>query len=410
MTRLKVLLSAFACRPNEGSELGLGWNMIREIARHHELWVLTQDRHRPFIEEEVSRRPMPGVRFVYYRLPGAVGWWRRGQRGIQTYYYLWQIGAYRLMRALQERVGFDVTHHVTFAGYWKPSLLSLLPVPFVWGPVGGGEDAPRSFRASFGVRGLVYEDTRDVMRFVGEHDPLVRITARKSRVAFAATEETASRLEALGARDVRLLSQVALSGEEIEMLRGLGVKREAPFRFASSGRLLHWKGFHLGLAAFARADIPGSEYLIFGDGPHRKRLQRLAVDLGLAERVRFMGGMPREKALRMLGSCQVFVHPSLHESGGWVCAEAMAIGLPLLCLDIGGPARHVVSGLNGYKVAAGSPKQVVDDLAEAMRLLWSKPEVLQIMSLRARRRVGEDYDWRDKGEYIAGVYREVVGR
>ena len=77
MERLKVLLSTFACRPGEGSELGVGWNMARELSSRHEVWVLTQGRHRPAIEAEITHNPIPRLRFVYYDLPHSVGWRQR---------------------------------------------------------------------------------------------------------------------------------------------------------------------------------------------------------------------------------------------------------------------------------------------------------------------------------------------
>ena len=94
--RLRVLLSAYACSPLYGSEPALGWGTAREMAKHHEVWVLTQSRHRSAIEAELARDPVPGLRFAYYELPRWVGWFRRGQRGVRLHSHLWQIGALRL--------------------------------------------------------------------------------------------------------------------------------------------------------------------------------------------------------------------------------------------------------------------------------------------------------------------------
>jgi glycosyltransferase involved in cell wall biosynthesis len=407
MRRLKVLLSAFACAPSKGSELGVGWNTARELARHHEVWVLTQGIHRPSIEAELLYNPVPHLHFAYYDLPRWVGWWRRGQRGIQPYYYLWQLGARRVARRLHHEINFDSAQHTTFVVYWKPSLLAMLPIPFIWGPVGGGESAPEAFRPDFGLRGRAYETVRDLARWVGEHDPLVRRTARHSDLALATTQETAARLRELGVKDVRLFSQVGLAEVEMERLVSGETRRgKHPTRFASVGRVLHWKGFHLGLRAFAHAGLTDAEYWVIGDGPERERLQALAKELGIADQVVFWGRLSRDEVLERLSQCHVLVHPSLHESGGWVCLEAMALGCPVICLDLGGPAVQV-SDDAGFKIPAIEPGQTVSNLGIAIRTLSENHNLVFRMGEAARRTAIEHFSWREKGARVAELHEET---
>lgn len=73
------------------------------------------------------------------------------------------------------------------------------------------------------------------------------------------------------------------------------------------------------------------------------------------------------QALEKLAEVDVLVHPSLHDSGGYVVAEAMAAGRPVICLDLGGPALQVAEE-TGFKIPATTPEQVVAGMAQAM--LW----------------------------------------
>ena len=407
MRRLNVLLSAYACEPGRGSEPGVGWNMACELASYHEIWVLTRANNRPKIEAELARNPVPGLHFLYYDLPRWAGWWKRGKRGIQAYYYLWQLGAYGVARKLHRTVGFDLIHHVTFVVYWRPSLLALLPAPLIWGPVGGGEIAPRPFKRGFGLRGKAYEAMRDLARRLGELDPLVRVTARQSALALATTEETAVRLRNLGARDVRVFTQVGLNNEEINQLSHQEVTCETDtIRFVSVGRALHWKGFHLGLRAFAHAHLPNAQYWVVGDGPERGRLKYLAEELGIVRQVRLWGRLSRAETLRKIGECHVLVHPSLHESGGWVCLEAMALGRPVICLNLGGPAVQVTEE-TGFKVPAIKPEQAVSDLAAAMHTCADDHRLKRRMGEAARQRAAQHFNWREKAAYVAKLYEEV---
>src|SRR6266571_2530702 len=121
--RLKILISAYACEPGEGSEPGVGWNVAVEAARRHEVWVITRANNRRVIEAELARNPIPTLQMVYHDLPRWTRWWKRGARGTRLYYYLWQLALYPVIRRLDRKIRFDVTHHVTFVNYWMPSLL-----------------------------------------------------------------------------------------------------------------------------------------------------------------------------------------------------------------------------------------------------------------------------------------------
>jgi glycosyltransferase involved in cell wall biosynthesis len=245
----------------------------------------------------------------------------------------------------------------------------------------------------------------------GSGDPFVRRTARRAAVALATTAQSAERLRALGVRDVRPMSAMGLPAGEIAALGAMPVRRTGPFRMAAVGLLLYWKGFELAIRSLARlrAAVPDAELWIIGDGPERARLASVARGLGLGNSVRFLGGMPRADVLRNLAECDVLVHPSLHDSGGCVCTEALAAGRPVVCLDTGGPALQVTPEC-GFAVAANSPRQAMDDLALAIHALASNPELRLRMGEAARRRVREELWWDRKGEQLAAIYQEVLGR
>ena len=101
---------------------------------------------------------------------------------------------------------------------------------------------------------------------------------------------------------MKIFSQVGLSQQEIQELEKFPTPPEQPIRFISVGRLLHWKGVHLGLRAFAEASVEQSEYWIVGDGPERQRLEALATDLGIANKVLFWGALPRAEPFLKWGS------------------------------------------------------------------------------------------------------------
>ncbi|MEQ1948149.1 MAG: glycosyltransferase [Bryobacteraceae bacterium] len=402
---MKVLLSAYACEPGKGSEPGVGWNWARALSRHHEVWVLTRRNNRPVLEPAIERGDCPGLHVVYCDVPDSLRKWKRGKLGILIYYYLWQWCAYRAAKDLHREVAFDVVHHVTFVKYWMPSFLASLGPCFVWGPVGGGESTPKPFLASFSIRGRIYERLRDVARRMGQLDPFVLLTARRSAIGLATTEETAVRLRQIGCGSVRVYSEAGLTAEEIERLSAFPVRSGNRLRFVSIGNLLHLKGFDLGIKAFARYVAAGGqgEYWVIGDGPEGEKLHQLAEDLGVGQKVRFWGRLPRHLTLETLAECDVLVHPSLHDSGGWVCLEAMAAGRPVVCLDLGGPATQVTDA-TGIKVKAHSPEQAIADIARAFHTLAEDESLRARLSAGGRARVAEEFCWDRKSEFASQLY------
>lgn len=406
---MKVLISGYSCEPGRGSEPGVGWNVAREVAKYHEVWVLTRpDESKAAIEAELARNPIPNLHFVYFTLPFWQDSMSGGQSGaMQLHYYLWQIQAYFVARHLHQEIGFDIAHHVTFVRYSCPSFLSFLPVPFLWGPVGGGESAPRRFWRDFSFRAKVYETARSLWRWLGEQDPFVRLTIKKSAVIRATTKDTIKRLHKLGAENVEISPESGLPAAEIASLARYELPVGVPLRFISMGRLLHWKGFHLGLQAFAEAKLTDAEYWVCGDGAEKERLIALAEELGITKQVKFWGRLPRAETLEKLGQCHVLVHPSLHDSGGWVCIEAMATGRPVICLDLGGPGTQVTES-TGLKIPALEPKQVVNEMAEAMKLLADNDELREQMGKSAQKLVSSVHSWEARGHSLIEIYEKIA--
>jgi len=223
----------------------------------------------------------------------------------------------------------------------------------------------------------------------------------------AKTAETANRVRRLGAKTVCLFSEAGLPASELNGLAEHALPNRGPVRFISIGTLLQLKGFHLGLRAFALADLGDTEYWIIGDGPERKDLEALACELGIDDKVRFLGWLPREETLRKLGAGHVLVHPSLHESGGWVCVEAMAAGRPVICLNLGGPSAQLTEH-TGIRVQAHDPDQVMRDLADAMSRLAHSPELRHVMGKAGRQWVSETFCWEHKVKLLETMYQHTI--
>lgn len=408
-TDMKVLVSAFACEPGQGSEPGIGWNCVRQVARFHEVWVLTWGEQRPAIERILSSHPLPNAHFVYLDLPrwrkiGRLGW-----LGIHIFYYVWQIAAFFVGRKLHRRESFDLVHHLTIGGFWYPTFLPLLRVPFVWGPVSTGLPSPKAFYREFSFRGKVDEWARQAFVAVSRLDPIRRQTEKRASVILAVSAVTVEQLRSKNREKALLFSQVGVDSKEIGRLPEKRSNDGSHFRLLSVGRLVHWKGFALGIKAFAlfNQQYPNSEYCIIGEGPERTKLTQLVRSMGLSGAVQLPGWLSRRDYLHQLVRSDVLVHPSLHEPGAYVIAEALAARLPVICLAFGEPAS-IVTPETGIKIPLSSPEGVVAGISQACAQLAANPSLCDHMGNAGRRRVLDLLEWDEKGRFLATVYEDVA--
>jgi glycosyltransferase involved in cell wall biosynthesis len=366
MTGPRILAWAYACEPDSGSEPGTGWIWPQILAGIGETWVIVGPDRRPgwkeWVEARLAALPANERPFHVY-----VDVSERMQRVLAAFgigrahpisYIVWQFAALRTTRQLLRQQHFELIWHLTFANLWLGSLAALAGPPFVFGPVGGGVGPPWRLVPVLGIRGMFSEVARSVIRNVARHlNPVARVSWQRARLILVQNPETRDWLPALHRRKAVVLPNAVVE----EAPGGRGDSRGRPHTALFAGRLLPLKGGVLALRAISL--LPGWQLVICGSGSDESRLRSLSRQLGLTERVRFTGWVARSEILRLMREeADVFLFPSLHDEGPWVVAEAVANGLPVICLDRGGPQV-----LGGRPVRATTPDATVRRLADALR-------------------------------------------
>jgi glycosyltransferase involved in cell wall biosynthesis len=359
---MKVLISAYACEPERGSEPGCGWIWSRAAARSHDVWVLTRANNRPQIEHVLAASPAPRLHFVYLDLPNRLRFWKRGQAGVRVYYALWQIAAARAARRLHRAHGFDVVHHLTFANMWLPALASLTRAPFVLGPIAGGQRVPRALYPALGVRATLSEVLLLGLRALARSNPLVRIGWSRAAVILANNVETVQALPRKHRHKTALRPNACV---EAEVASRPHAAPNGHLVALCAGRLNRFKG--VSIAIDAVRTLPEWRLVIAGDGPDRARLERLARRGGLDDRVTFAGWLTQERLWEHLATARAVLVPSLKEGASFVAAEAQSLGVPVVAFDRGGPAALARTlGSRFELVAPGSPAVAARRFAAAI--------------------------------------------
>jgi glycosyltransferase involved in cell wall biosynthesis len=179
--------------------------------------------------------------------------------------------------------------------------------------------------------------------------------------------------------------------------------------------LIALKAVDLLLHAFAHAaqHAPMS-LLIVGDGVERQNWERLVSELGLAGaarqagKVHFAGWLPQESCAAVLQESDVLVLPSLHECGGAVVLEAMAMAMPAIATNWGGPADYLDSAC-GILVDPTSREGFVDGLRDALLTLAKQPDLRIAMGRIGRQKIIDQFDWEVKVDRIVEMYQQVGG-
>jgi glycosyltransferase involved in cell wall biosynthesis len=357
---MRIIVFAYACEPNRGSEPGAGWIWVRMLARlGGRIWVVTRANNREVIEQHLpGTEERDRLHFVYVDLPYWARFWKRGSRGLRPYYMLWQAAALKKARSLHRQEPFDLAWHLTLANVWLGSLASVVGPRFVFGPIGGGVRMPWRLWRSVGAIGLVREAARSGARTACRYaNPAARLAWRRASLILVQNPETRAWLPKRHRLKATVFPNPIVENSLDEQGGNRGASPVPTALFA--GQLLPLKGLDLAIRAIAL--LPDWHLLICGGGSDQRRLSRTAERLGVDDRVRFLGWKTRNEVLTMMANADVLLFPSLHDEAGFVVVEALSVGLPVVCLDLGGPPC-----LGGSPVAPADLDGTVKALAEAV--------------------------------------------
>ncbi len=405
--RLKVLISAYACEPGKGSEPEVGWQWCLQMARFHDITVLTRSNNREAIEAAVAAMPLDPAppTFIYFDGGEFELWWKATYKLHRLYYIWWQRAVRRIIHDLCKDKQFDLLHHVTFAGYRYITGIWGHSVPSIWGPIGGMESIDRRLLPYTHVRELAIELFRNLNNFI-QSNPTATFPARskQSSMTIVSTRETQKCLNEWQLPSV-LMPTIGLTMEDFPERARYDVTDKRPLRLLFVGQLIWLKGVDLAVSALSQSGTDATLQFI-GSGPFRASLEKQAKKLGLGERVSFSPRIPRSQVMQELYNYDVFLFPSLHDSGGFAVLEAMVSGLPVICLDLGGPAISVVDDC-GFRVAAASRNKVISEIADKIRYYDQNRDAVEAHGKNARSQVTKNYNWKHKGEEMNELYHRV---
>jgi glycosyltransferase involved in cell wall biosynthesis len=183
-------------------------------------------------------------------------------------------------------------------------------------------------------------------------------------------------------------------------------QRGENLRFVHFGRLVFHKGTRIAIASLAKTQLPVCLDVI-GQGPELENCKKLVEQLDLRERVRFINWVPSHEALLdTLQQYRAVILPSIEDANGLVVQEAMALGLPTICLDWGGPQLLIKNNVSGFLIAPISKVQIETSIAKCLDELAANSELAECFSIAAKARA-EDWRWSKVARSWLSMYEAV---
>lgn len=418
---MKVLVNAYAVSPNMGSEPGMAWNWCVNLARHCELYIITEGEFRDRIEATLPNIPQ-GVNMHFYWNP--IGGddeiqcdkirqmcWNQGDWRFYKYYKDWQKRTAEIAREICKEEKIDVLHQLNMIGFREPGYLWQVSketgIPFVWGPVDAKEAFPMAYANSASLKTKLFLRLKNIItKYQLQYDRRVRAAVNQASCVISASGNSVTSFKKYFGIESPLLNETGchvVKDEGIEV----DTTTKNTFDILWVGKMDFRKQLGLALRGVAMAYHPDVRLHIVGSGNIKSYLYE-AEKLGIADNCVIHGGVSHEEVQAIMQKSDVFLFTSVAEGTPHVVLEAIANGLPIVCFDTCGQG-DCVNDKVGIKIPLSTPDQSVKDFAEKIEYLYVHREVLAQMSENCKQRA-EELSWERKAEQMVRLYEKAINK
>lgn len=400
---MKLLLIAFACEPNRGSEPGVGWNWATHISKHLNVTVLTRSNNREIIEKELRIGKYGNIHFIYYDITLLSKIKKIIPFGTQLYFLIWELLCLNKINTIQ----FDLVQRITFVSAVSFIRGKKINKPYIYGFVGGGEKTPESVLLHYPNKYKLLEKLRAYYNSLYKYSSYVKQSINSSKCSIVVSEESRTLLKSLGYK------------QKIHLLPAIGIEKEivinddkiktGEFVISYAGSLIYLKNVDIILSAISKIEIGNHKVEIYGDGKEKKRLIKLAKELDIFDKTFFNGAVERSKLLNRIKISNLFIFASSHDSGGFAVLEAIALNIPVLFLDTGGPSE-IFRDID-YKLKVSPNMQyneIVSSFTEKIEWVYNNYDSFMEIYQEIRKKILGRYLWENKVAELIKIYEEVL--
>lgn len=281
MSKLKIFVSAYACEPGLGSEIGVGWHWVLEMSKYFDLWVLTRRSNQHTIEPWIAEHPeYSHIRFLYFDLPKWARFWKKGMRGVRVYYTIWQWLTNRIVRCTMQENNIEIYHLLTYGNALWPVSCYGKKQCFIWGPTSAGTVIPKDFTRHYRWKSRLKEI---VQRFVKKTLFLnigFRLRCKYADLILCKTDDTIQCIPVKYKTKSKQFTDVAVELKDVSLYKQ--TTDSCTTVFLAAGTLVGWRNFDVLIEAFFEAlkENRSIRLFILGDGDERENLKRMIQERG----------------------------------------------------------------------------------------------------------------------------------
>lgn len=410
---INVVVIAYACEPNRGSEPGTGWNIVNRLAESCNVTVITRANNEPVITKDLVGKSNPNLQFKYVDPSSFILKLKKLKIvPVQLFYWFWQRAVAKILRDNSEFEKIDIIHQMTFNSFEIPPLIfaTKSKIHYIWGPIGGGQYVESNLLPLFGIKGGFKEAVRNVRVKASSLNPLCVKALKNASLVYFANHETRHLLEKHCKSRVEMMIDVGVDVKKFNVSKK-GERENDKHVVLFAGRLEGRKGAILLFKAIKQIIDQGIEIecRVVGNGPSSESLRKYIKDNGLEKNIIMLGLVSHAEMVAEFEKAEMFAFPSLRDTSGTVVLEAMSMEIPTICFNHQGGALMVDDDC-GIKIKNLNITQMVDDLSKSLIYLSDNPEIRLAMGKASRVKVENEYDWDVRVDRLLKDYKEVLDR
>lgn len=403
----KILVSAYGCEPFRGSEAGVGWNWILQMARFNELFVIARKNDKNKIEENLPEESRRNIHFYYYDTCKLLMKVKKKEKGLYLYYWMWQIGIIPLVAKLIREHKPDYTMHLTFGSLWMPTFLPFFKTLFIWGPMGGGDGIPKQMLGVLPLKQRIIQSLRYVLISTSWLNPLVALPSRKATLILCRTENNCDAIPKKYRSKCKVILETAMGDEVFANCKNFEETHDK-VEILITGRLIPIKNtmMVLEIVHSLSKKYTNLHLTVVGKGPEKHRLQEYIKKNRLEDVVDIVAEMPRNQVLKKLCDADIYAFPSLKEGGSWALMEAMAVGLPAVCLNWTG-MKIITDDISAIRIEPSSYEKTKCEFENGVEMLITDKNLRSKIGRAARKRMKEQFNWNYVGDEIEKIIEQL---
>ena len=409
---LTLLINAYACSPDMGSEPGMAWNWCVNLAKHCELHIITEGEFRDKIEAALPALPQgKNMHFYYNPVPERIRkmCWNQGDWRFYFYYKQWQKKTLQIAQEIIKKHHIDLIHQLNMVGFREPGYLwNINEKPFIWGPIAGLGSIPFSFLKGGGIKfTLFYLIKNQITKLQLKYSSKVNAALKKADILITATPESSDIIQKTHHIDS---IQINETGCYIKENTSDIKKEDSPFNILWVGRFIYTKQLKLALDVIKEIrNLKNIRFHIVGQAFKEEETQTYksyATTLGIDDICVWCGQIPNNQVMRLMRKSHIFFFTSIFEATSTVILEAIQNKLPIVCFDRCGFGPIVDSSI-GRKIRLSTPQNAVKDFSREITDLYNHRELLQEMADNCKARQRE-LSWESKAKQMVELYQKTL--